>query len=200
MATSPKAPSLRNLDIYRLAVARHIKKQEIAASFGVTPSRISHVLRRVEAWVNSSVGDWLFPNRHDFRFYAALAVEKIQLRESQNDPDDVVIEGHGWRYTRSKRPVDRNPQLDTPAGGPADTSTATHPGPHLAPHLTAHPVNSTAQAATDASALTPDAPIDSASPATLDLAHRLAHLLTLWKKSKKHERHRAPTMNDDPST
>jgi hypothetical protein len=200
MSKEPRTPSLRCLDIYRLAVARHIKKQDIAASYGVTPSRISHVLRRVEAWVNSSVGDWLFPHRHDFRFYAALAVEKIQLCESPHDPEEVVIEGHGWRYVRTNRPAEVTPQLDNPADLSADTSTTPQLGPHFAPHLTAHPVNSTAQAANDASALTPDTPIDSTSPATLELAHRLAHLLTLWRKSKKHEPHKAATIGRGQST
>jgi hypothetical protein len=50
--------------------------------------------------------------------------------------------------------------------------------------LTAHSVNSTAQPIADSSALTPNPAIDFASPANLDLVHRLAHLLTLWKKSE----------------
>jgi hypothetical protein len=191
MAAASQVPPFRNLDIYRLAVIRRVKKQEIAASFGVSPSRISQVLGRVQQWVNDSVGHWFYPRRDELRFYVALEIEKIRLFESDEQPQEVVIEGLGWRYSRKNTTTD--------AGlGP-------HVGAHLAPHLSTHPLNSSAKVGADQSALSQSGAELFASPATLELGHRLAQLLTLWKKSKKVDSLRkspapAPIGYDMPAT
>jgi len=83
--------SYRDFDFYRLVVVRHFKQLHVARSFGVTPSRVSQVLCRVEKWVNERVGDWLFPGRDDLRFYVALDRDQIRVREGTN-PEHVVIE------------------------------------------------------------------------------------------------------------
>ena len=174
MAAARNIPPFRNLDIYRLAVVRHLKKQDIAASFGVSPARISQVLRRVQQWVDGSVGHWFYPHRDELRFYVALEIEKIRLFESDEHPQEVVIEGLGSRYSRKITTSDHQP--------------GAHVAANVGPHLSAHALNSSAKVGEDHSPLSQSGAEVSATPATLELGQRLAQLLTLWKNSKKVER------------
>lgn len=99
--TRKREPSYRDLDIYRLVVARMWKQKNVAANFRINPSRISQVVRRVREWVDGLVGDWLFPRQPHLRFYAALDKAEIRLLE-YDDPHLAVFEHASGRhrYTR----------------------------------------------------------------------------------------------------
>ena len=186
MTAATNIPPFRNLDIYRLAIIRRFKKQSIAASFGVSPARISQVLRRVQQWVDDSVGHWFYPHRDELRFYVALEIEKIRLFESDDHPQEVIIEGLGSRYSRKVTTADHQP----------GAHVGTHPDPHFSPH----PLNSSAKVGEDQSALSQSGAEVLASPATLELGHRLAQLLTLWKKPQKvNSPRKSPAPNYRPS-
>jgi hypothetical protein len=181
MPSPAKIPSYRSLDIYRLVVVRRLKQLTVADSFGVTPSRVSHVVRRVRRWVNQAIGGWLFPGRDDLRFYVALECEQIRVHESDHDPLAVVLVGRGWSYARENRVHSQTDQpLDERAAQPASSTSANHDV-----HLTGHPINSSSPAPAPSLAETPSATTNSVPPHIDDLAHRLAHLLILWKKSRK---------------
>src|SRR5438552_757983 len=105
MSTNVKIPPPRNLNIYRLVVARGLKQTEVAELFVVSPVRICQVVSRVRRWVDASIGDWLFPRRDDLRFYAALESAQIRVHEIENDPEAVLLLGPGWSYRREVTPA-----------------------------------------------------------------------------------------------
>ena len=102
MAGNRREPAFRDFDIYHEVVVCGSKQKVVAQSFGVQPSRISQVVRRVRAWVGDSVGSWLFPGRHELRFLAALDHCQIRLSEGAK-AQFVMIEHTGGchRYTRT---------------------------------------------------------------------------------------------------
>jgi len=193
MSACPRRPSFRSLDIYRLVVARGLKQREVAGSFGVTPARICQVVRRVRRWVDQSIGDWFFPREHRIRFYVALHFEQIQPYEIEADPESVRLVGPGWSYSRqhrieaqaNKQPSHSASRADRPTEGLGDSrNDPLQPAPKAAPLLTPKGISAASAAQMAPQAATPSADADCASPAIAGLAHRLAELLILWKKSK----------------
>jgi hypothetical protein len=198
MSDHPRLPSLRSLDIYRLVAARGIKQATVAQWFGVTPARISQIASRVRQWVNHSIGDWLFPGRDDLRFYVALECERIRVEESHDEPENVVLTGPGWTYTRRITPAQHggdgtgtlppsaNQRGEHPpiasngkAGAPAITPSNT------APHISAEPLNSPERSAWAPPDATAAPTTDFIPPHIDDMAYRVAQLLMLWKKTRK---------------
>jgi hypothetical protein len=173
MSDHLKIPPYRNLDIYRLVVVRGLKQIDVARSFNVTRGRICQIVRRVRLWVNHSIGNWLFPRRDDLRFYAALESEQIRVQEFENDPETVQLTGPGWSYTRECQTTSEpdNCQLIS--------------GPNIAPQFSAQPINSDTVAGVPTLAATSSGESDSVAPHINELAHRLAQLLILSKKSRK---------------
>jgi len=176
MSSHPKIPPCRSLDIYRLVVVRRLKQLDVAQSFGVSPARISQVIRRVRLWVNRCVGEWLFPREDDLRFYVALEIEHIRVDESEDDPEIVRFVGSGWSYARqhASQPV-----------ATSNVNVAAQPEVNLS----AQPINTTPEGNADSIAATSWDQTDCATNVTPELAHRLAQLLTIWKKSKKLSAH-----------
>ncbi len=172
MAENLRIPPFRSLDIYRLVVVRRLKQCHVANSFRITPGRVSQVIRRVRNWVNASIGDWLFPGRDDLRFYVALEAEHIRVHDSPSDPELVVLVGPGWSYVRHNRiesECDWQPGQSTKSDG----------------DFIAQLINSGLAPAADSPAVTPSAETDSTLPGVNELAHRVAELLIVWKKSQK---------------
>jgi hypothetical protein len=188
MLRSPRIPPYRSLDIYRLVVVRGLKQLDVAKSFGLTPARVSQIVRRVREWVNAAVADWLFPGRDDLRFYAALQCEQIRPVESEQDPETVLFCGTNRSYSRRDRAVN---QVDDWRPGSSELNTL-KPDAELksALNLSAQPGNSEAVATPAPNDATPCNQTASDSIATTELAHRLGQLLILWKKSQKLERAR----------
>jgi hypothetical protein len=158
-------PPPRNLDIYRLVVARGLKQTEVAGSFGVTPVRICQIITRVRTWVDSSIGDWLFPRQDDFRFYAALAAAQIRIHELDDDPQTVLITGPDWNYQRTAKTAN-DPLISTANVSP-------------------DPLNPLAASQEKQFALNPCGPTESPPQYIEDLGRRLAELLMLWQKSRR---------------
>jgi len=169
MANNTKIPPPRNLDIYRLVVARGLKQADVALLFNVTPVRICQIVRRVRRWVDHTIGDWLFPRRDDLRFYAALESVQIRVHELENEPENVLITGPDWTYRRELKSA-------------AETG-ASHDVNSPLP-LSAKPINSLAHTNETQIAATSCAANDLATPHVHDLAHRLAELLILWQKGR----------------
>jgi hypothetical protein len=139
-------PAYRDFDIYRLVVARQIKQRQIAEAFGLTPGRLSQIIRRVRLWVDDLVSDWLFPGDPDLRFYAALDKADIRVREGEN-PDLVIIEHATGRHRYARAPVPtagarkivhaETPQAeDQPDCGEADFDNENLPAPDPAKQTT----------------------------------------------------------------
>jgi hypothetical protein len=216
MSACPRRPSFRYLDIYRLVVARGFTQRQAARSFGVTPARICQVVRRVRRWVDQSIGDWLLPREHRIRFYVALHCEHIRPYELEADPETVLLVGPGWSYSRQHRieaesngqpPVSASSPRVCDAGSPrvsepADRSTEAlpdtsndplQPPPKADPQLTAKDISAMGAAQAAPPDATPCGSVDSVWPAITELAHRLAELLILSKKTKKFRPCRAMT-------
>jgi hypothetical protein len=175
MTAVPKIPPPRSLDIYRLVVARRVKQLKVARLFGVTPSRVSQVVRRVRRWVDDCLGDWLFPRRDDLRFYAALQADQIRVIELPSDPENVDFLAPDWTYSR------RVGQAASVADG--DNTSANTPA-NPATNISAPPLNSPPNPDFDSCAATANGPIDCIPAHVHELAFRLAQLLTIWKKSR----------------
>jgi hypothetical protein len=169
MVANTKTPPPRNLDIYRLVVARGLKQADAAVLFNVTPVRICQVVRRVRRWVDHTIGDWLFPRRDDLRFYAALESVQIRVHELENDPENVFLTGPGWTYSREMKS--------------ASETGASHDVNSPLP-LSCPPINSLPSASETEIAATSCAASGSPTSHVHDLAHRLAELLILWQKSR----------------
>jgi hypothetical protein len=92
MSGRKREPELRDLDMYWLVIVRRWKQKHVAESFGVQPARVSQVMRRMRAWVDGRVSEWLFPRRSDLRFLAALDRAQIRICETEENPQDVTIE------------------------------------------------------------------------------------------------------------
>jgi len=191
MSNSGRIPSYRSLDIYRLVVARRFKQQEVAQSFGLTPQRVCQIVRRVRQWVNASIAEWLFPRRDDLRFYVALDCEHIRPYELPDEPETVLLVGPGWSYSRHDGAVN---ELDNWRPGSTIEGGLTRPQPRtpdpssqLELNLSVQPGNSAAAHPGGPLAATSCDDADCASPATTELAHSLAQLLTRWKKLRKVE-------------
>jgi hypothetical protein len=146
MAGRKQDPSYRDLDIYRLVVARMWKRKHAADSFGLSHSRLAQIIRRVREWVDQRVGDWLFPGCPDLRFYAALDKADIRVREGEN-PDLVIIEHATGRHRYARAPVPtagarkivhaETPQAeDQPDCGEADFDNENLPAPDPAKQTT----------------------------------------------------------------
>src|SRR5262245_31355341 len=165
MAANIKTPPPRNLDIYRLVVARGLKQADVADLFNVTPVRICQVVSRVRGWVDHTIGEWLFPRRDDLRFYAALESVQIRVHELENDTENVLFSGPDWTY---RREVKSAPEVAASQDGNAATS------------LSAQPINSLPSAIETHNDATSCATNDSSTSHVHDLAHRLAELLILW--------------------
>jgi hypothetical protein len=191
--SAARTPPYRSLDIYRLVVARRLKQQDVAKSFGVAPPRICEIVRRVREWVDVSLGDWLFPRRHDLRFYAALACARIRPYEVDDDAEAIVLVGPGWSYCRrdghAAEASAAEADLITQQALSAPDTVATEVAPKVDANLSPQPlnpfINSEAADRDDPPATTSCGGDDSASPTTLELAQRLAQLLILWRKSRK---------------
>jgi hypothetical protein len=173
MSDHLRIPPCRNLDIYRLVIVRGLKQIDVARSFNVTPGRICQIVRRVRLWVNHSIGDWLFPRRDDLRFYVALECEQIRVQEFENDPETVQFLGPGWSYTREHQTISKS-----------DYSQPTS-RPNIVAQFSAQPLNSDSVAGAPTLAATSSGESDSVAPHINELAHRLAQLLILSKKSRK---------------
>lgn len=167
-------PPYRSLDIYHLVVVHHHKQIDVAESFGVDPSRISQVIRRVRNWVDDSIGDWLFPGRDDLRFLVALEFENIHVTETESDPPAVTFQGPQSHYTRSHE-----------TAGQADDPPPLTPNTHQPLNMSVPPLNSSAQLVLDSLAATSDPATTSLTPAITELATHIARLLILWKKNRK---------------
>jgi hypothetical protein len=125
MTGRKREPSYRDLDIYHLVIARRWKQKHVANSFGVEPSRVSQVMRRVREWVDACVSDWLFPGQHLLRFLAALDKRGIRIH-SGDSPLNVMIEHVSGlpRYSRTTSvtltgtatPTGPNSQIEPPSG------------------------------------------------------------------------------------
>ena len=184
MAENLRIPPCRNLDIYRLVVARGLKQADVAVLFSVSPVRICQIVRRVRRWVDDSIGDWLFPRRDDLRFYAALEMSQIRVHELENDPENVLFAGLGWTYRRAVSGSGFQP-VEHGQDGRATAATATSPATNTSLPLSAAPLNSLPSPAADTIGATPSAASDFAPSHINDLAHRLAELLILWQKSRR---------------
>ena len=170
MAENLKIPPDRSLDIYRLVVARGLKQADVAVLFNVTPVRICQIVRRVRHWVDESIGDWLFPRRDDLRFYAALEAAQIRVHELEHDPETVLFTGPGWTYRREVKPA-----AETAASQEVNQATSLSADPiKLLPNSAGSPIGATSG---------DDSDFD--DPHIGALAHRLAELLIVWKKSQK---------------
>jgi hypothetical protein len=176
MSALPRTPPPRNLDIYRLVILRQQQQQAIARALGVTPSRVSQVIRKVRSWVNNSVGDWLFPGRDDLRFYVALEIEQIRLFESNHDPHAVRITGPNFTYTRAVSPASPSP------------SPPAHQTAHHEAHISAPTLNSAPSTLASTLATTPSPETTSPDPHLLNLSYHIARLLTIRKKIPHCER------------
>ena len=170
MAEKLKIPPCRNLDIYRLVVARSLKQTDVAVLFSVSPVRICQIVRRVRLWVDDSIGDWLFPRRDDLRFYAALEMSQIRVHELENDPENVLFASTRWTYRR---------EVNSAAGAGASPAT------NASLPLSAAPLNSLPSPPEDTIGATPSAAGDFAPSHINDLGHRLAELLIVWQKSRR---------------
>src|SRR5262245_6688392 len=170
MAANIKTPPPRNLDIYRLVVARGLKQAEVALLFHVTPVRICQVVSRVRGWVDHTIGNWLFPRCDDLRFYAALESVQIRVHELEHDTENVLFTGSGWTYRREV-----NSASET--GASQDVNAATS--------LSPQPINSLPNANETQIATTSCATNDLTTSHVHDLAHRLAELLILWQKNRR---------------
>jgi hypothetical protein len=198
MSAHARIPSCRSLDIYRLVVARGVKQATVAEWFNVTPARISQLVSRVRAWVNQSIGDWLFPGRDDLRFYVALECEKIRVEESPDHPENVVLTSPTWTYTRRITPTRsvsegcNSPHRSASEGHDGDTSydsitpqTSTNIITNTGLNISAEPLNSPPSVHGTPMDATPFVPTDFIPPHIEEMALRLAQLLMLWKKTRK---------------
>lgn len=204
--TNPQLPSCRNLDMYRLVTVRGWKQIDVARSFAVSPVRVCQIVSHVHDWVNQSLPVWFFPDRHDLRFLAALAYENIRILDQEADPERVRFLAPGWTYKRENRiasltasqPLQTPPPDDAPRSAastmphPAETLSPApaldplHNHSHYDPELSPPPLNSMSASFADAIAATPGDTTNIANPRLLQLAHRFAQILILWKKSQRH--------------
>lgn len=185
MSANRRRPPFRSLDIYRLVVARRLKQLDVAKSFGVDPTRISQIVRRVRNWVNATIGDWLFPGREDFRFYVALEFLQIRVFELPHEPENVILTGPGGTYSRHDKTATDVPGWQPPAEAQGPLHPPELTNPQLALDMSAHPLTSTSQPNLDAFAATPDPAGDYLPPNILRLGTRMAQLLILWDKHHK---------------
>jgi len=172
MAANTKIPPPRNLDIYRLVVARGFKQADVALLFNVSPVRICQIVRRVRGWVDHTIGDWLFPRRDDLRFYAALESLQIRVHELESNPENVLFNGPDWTYRR---------EVQSP--GQSNVPTTTKALISGLP-LSSQPINSLPSAVAAHNGATSCAANDLTTSHVHDLAHRLAELLILWQKNR----------------
>jgi hypothetical protein len=192
----PHSPPFRSLDICRLVVARRLKQLDVARSFGVDPSRISQVVRRVRDWVNDSLGDWLFPGRDDLRFYVALELANIRVTETPDDPYPVTLSSPSCTYTRHFPTSPSQPHQ--PDAQARDTSALLSPrdpashhdappsqNTHAHPNMSPQPINSPLASNCEPFAATPDATTESIPPHIRQMGLHIAQLLMLWKKHHK---------------
>jgi hypothetical protein len=174
-----KTPTPRCLDIYRLVVAHHWPQLRTAQAFGVSTPRVCQIVRRVRAWVNASIGEWLFPGRDDLRFYTALQCAHIRLQVAKEDPESILIAGPGWTYTRHSSPCGAGVPPANMATAPSANISA-----NIDAHLTSQPVNNLSATPLPPSDATPNCKNDFDAQLTDDLARHLAHLLIDWRKSR----------------
>jgi hypothetical protein len=176
MARHATIPTGYCLNIYRLVVVGQHSQAYVARFFRVSRARVCKICRRVRAWVDRSVGDWLFPGRHDLRFYTALACEKISVQPDENSPESITLTGPTWEYKLKVR------ESDAPAASP--TRSVSEGPASSTPLSTTIPLNNPAARSSAAPALTPAAATDSFDADIRHLAEPIAHLLTLWKKTR----------------
>jgi hypothetical protein len=182
--SSSKLPPPRNLDIYRLVVVRGVKQCQVADWFSVTPVRICQIVGRVRGWVDSSIGEWLFPRRDDLRFYAALEAAQVRVHEVEHDAELVLLTGPGWTYRREvRRPVAQS--VDHGQDGRATQATAADSSTSLTFPLSAEPLNSLPSDESIRLAASPSGASESAPPHVNELGRRLAELLIVWQKSRR---------------
>jgi hypothetical protein len=148
MPAPNRAPSLRDLDIYRLVTLRRWKQRHVADSFDLQPGRVSQIVRRVRDWVDSSVGDWLFPGRDGDRFLAALDRHGIRFHQAADNPLNVIFDDprRGIRYTRTSTASATLPGHATPSATPAlaaaeSANASAQVGANLGPHVSPQPRN-----------------------------------------------------------
>jgi hypothetical protein len=205
MAGRKQDPAYRDLDIYRLVVARMWKRKHVADSFGLSHSRLAQIIRRVRQWVDQRVGDWLFPGCPDLRFYAALDKQQIRLWVADDNPQHVVIEHASGRkrYTRTAivtldgaAPVVCG--SPDPALAPTEGLNGTDPSPDspkLAPSMNAKPLNNFSPADFSAVDPTPIPPTTSARISPDITPDQLLKLFAQWKKAQKFSAAKQPPLS-----
>src|SRR5579885_1854778 len=99
MSRLPEPPTFRDFDMYSLIVVHGWRQADVATLFAVSRPRVAQVLARVRTWVDSNVGDWLFPGRDDLRFHAALDRAGIVVHE-QDEGIEVTMSSRHRRYRR----------------------------------------------------------------------------------------------------
>ena len=142
----PRLPAYRDLDIYWLVLLRRWKKKRLARAFGLHPTRVSQIIRRVTAWVDCHVAFWLFRGEPDLRFLVALEKSQLRIVMPTNDPLEIVIEHSPGRITYTRvidAPVCAEPQAPVSTHSSAQFSPppSAHVDPHDAPHVSAQPGN-----------------------------------------------------------
>src|SRR5262245_55142343 len=129
----PRTPSLRNLDLYRLVIVRRQRQIDVAREFGINQSNVSRALARVRDWVDWTTEPWLYRDRHDLRFYAALDRGGFHVREC-SDPYIVLIR-HARGFPSYGRSTTGNPEAEIAAMqqsmGEAPRPTKLQSDPHI---------------------------------------------------------------------
>ena len=188
MARQLQTPTPRCLEIYRLVVVRAWNQRQVAAAFNISRPRVCQVVRRVRAWVNAAIGQWLFPGRDDLRFYTALQCAQIRVHESPDDPETILLAGPDWTYTRHASHGDAGVSPATPTQRVSEGEPPLNPSPNINPNtaltLTSNPVNALQPIPFPPSDATPSYKNDFDAQLTEDLAHHLAHLLIDWRNSR----------------
>jgi hypothetical protein len=118
MPRLPESPTFRDFDMYGLVLVYGWRQADVALLFAVSRPRVAQVLARVRTWVDTNVGDWLFPGRDDLRFHAALDRAGIEV-EQRDGGVEIMIASRHRRYRRGV--------TTAPAHAAAEAGHANHP-------------------------------------------------------------------------